>query len=234
MITLLFSCPHATCVIPGAHREMFKGAEEIVQSPEGWDPGALNLAQSLSMRFHVPLEYAGATRLLVDPDADGDGRWSRYAEGLGDASRERIFERHVAPYRDRLSQRAAGSLARGSKVLHISVHTLVSADGMVLLETPAGAVGAADIAGKWCSLMRHHDIQVRHEASAAPGAVHARLMNDHGRDAYLPLRLVVSQVFFLEGRPWKWDSLKRRVIDTLQTLLDEGPRVSGQEDLSSH
>ncbi len=63
MTVLLFSCDYATCAVPEAYRELFHGAEDIVTSPEGWDPGALNLAQGFSIKFRTPMIHGQYTRL---------------------------------------------------------------------------------------------------------------------------------------------------------------------------
>jgi hypothetical protein len=34
-------------------------------------------------------------------------------------------------------------------------------------------------------------------------------------DCYAQVRLGVSQSFFLEGRPWRWETLKKMLLDTL-------------------
>jgi predicted N-formylglutamate amidohydrolase len=57
MIAYLISCDHATCAVPEPYREIFRGSEEVVSSKEGWEPGALNLAQGFAMKFSTPLVH---------------------------------------------------------------------------------------------------------------------------------------------------------------------------------
>ena len=58
MTSFLITCCHATCAIPDAQRELFKDYEDRVTSEEGWEPGALNLAQGLAMKLYTPLVLA--------------------------------------------------------------------------------------------------------------------------------------------------------------------------------
>ena len=66
MTALLFSCENATCAVPEAFRELFRGSEDSVTSSRGWEPGSLNLAQAFAMKFRTPLVHGDVTRLLLD------------------------------------------------------------------------------------------------------------------------------------------------------------------------
>ena len=102
MVPLFFSCENATCAVPEAWRELFRGSEELVMSPEGWEPGALNLAQGFAMKFRTPLVHGDVTRLLIDLNAAGDERWSRFSRQLTDAQRVKLVERHETKFHDLL------------------------------------------------------------------------------------------------------------------------------------
>ena len=152
MTAYLISCEQATCAVPEAYREIFRGAEEEVESVDGWEPGALNLAQAFAMRFRTPLLHGDVTRLLIDIEQDGDQRWSRYSIKLAEATRLRIAERHEQPYRAQLGQRIAEDLRRHAAVLHVMVHTTATTDGTVTLETPPGAALAEKTAAAFDAL----------------------------------------------------------------------------------
>src|SRR6478735_2045366 len=139
MTAFLFSCDNATCAVPEAYREIFRGSEEVVGSTEGWEPGALNLAQGFAMKFRTPLVHGDVTRLLIDFAQDGDARWSRFSLKLPEATRGKVADRHERPYRLALNQRIAEDLRRHPALLHVMIHTDPATDGMVLLETPADA-----------------------------------------------------------------------------------------------
>ena len=87
MTAFLFSCDNATCAVPEAYREIFRGSEEVVASTEGWEPGSLNLAQGFAMKFRTPLVHGDVTRLLIDFGNDGDARWSRFSLKLPETTR---------------------------------------------------------------------------------------------------------------------------------------------------
>ena len=227
MIAFLISCENATCAVPEAYREIFRGAEDMVESAEGWEPGALNLAQALAMRLRTPLLHGDATRLLIDLEQDGDLRWSQYSKVLPEATRVRIAERHEHPYRTQLRQRITEDLRRHSALVHLTVHTEVTSEGMVTLTIPPAAALAKKIAGAWVMLLRAGGLEVRLLGNAEIPAMAASLAREFPADHYAQIRLAVSQSFFLEGRPWRWEVLKKLLVESFLQAAAEMPGGDG-------
>jgi len=219
MTAYLISCENATCAVPEAYRELFRGSEEVVMSPEGWEPGSLNLAQAFAMKFRTPLVHSDVTRLLIDFEKDGESRWSRFSIKLPEATRLRLADRHVQHYRTLLVQRIAEDLRRHATVLHVMVHTQPEADGRVILETPKGAVFAEKIAEAWTARLITFDLDVRHVRNAENHALGLALTASFPPEQYAQVRLIVSQTFFLNGRPWRWDTLKKLLLESLEQAL---------------
>lgn len=233
MTAYLISCENATCAVPEAYREIFRGSEEAVASTEGWEPGSLNLAQGFAMRFRTPLVHGDVTRLLIDFEEDGDARWSRFALKLPEATRLKIVDRHERPYRTQITQRIAEDLRRHAAVLHLIVHTEAATDGQVTLETPPGAVLAEPIATAWQARLKTSDLEVRHHRNAPVHAFAESLCRNFPPDQYAQLRLAVSQTFFLEGRPWRWETLKKLLLESLAEVVAEVTAVSDRESPST-
>jgi hypothetical protein len=233
MTAYLFSCENATCAVPEAYREIFRGSEDVVASTEGWEPGSLNLAQGFAMKFRTPLVHADVTRLLIDFEKDGDERWSRFSQQLPEATRLKVAERHEKPYRLMLKQRISEDLRRHAGVLHLMVHTDSTTDGRVTFETPKGGVLAEKIAAAWRLRLHVDDLDARHFRNSDGPALGEALSAEFPAEQYAQIRLMVSQSFFLEGRPWRWEPLKKRLIESLaQAVADAGP-VSAPESPST-
>lgn len=230
MTAYLISCDYATCAVPEAYREIFRGSEEIVSSPEGWEPGALNLAQGFAMRFRTPLVHGDVTRLLIDLEKQGDERWSRFAMKLPETTRAKVADRHERPYRLLLNQRIAEDLRRHPAVLHVMIHTDPTTDGGVVLETPEGGELAEKFAGAWRSRLSA-EVDVRQAVGADLGPLATSLSSGYPAQRYAQVRLSVSQTFFLEGRPLRWETVKRLLLDSL-SLAGEEVVVSGPESPS--
>ena len=221
MTAFLFSCDHATCAVPEAYREIFRGSEDIVGSAEGWEPGALNLAQGFAMKFRTPLVHGDVTRLLIDFQQDGDARWSRFSLKLPEATRVKVADRHERPYRTMLNQRIAEDLRRHEALLHVMIHTDPATDGLVMLETPPGAELAEKFASAWRSRLVAADVDVRQVRGAEPSPLGAALTAKFPASQYAQVKLSVSQTFFLEGRPWRWETLKKLLLESLVAVGNE-------------
>lgn len=226
MIACLFSCEHATCAVPEAFRELFKGSEETVASVKGWDPGALNLAQGFSMKFRTPLVHGDVTRLLIDLNEGGDKRWSRFSEKLPEATRAKLTDRHERPYRLALNTRITEDLSRYGAVVHVMVHTEEAGPGL-LLETPGTGL-AEDFAGEWRSRLEANGVDVRVVAGGIDGGLAEELCGKHPAERYALVRLKVPQCYFLEGKPLRWETLKKFLISSLAQAVD-GIKASEEE-----
>jgi hypothetical protein len=221
MMAFLFSCEHATCAVPEAYREIFRGHEEVLTSSEGWEPGVLNLAQGFAMKFRTPLVHGDVTRLLINLENDGDERWSRFTEPLPEATRVKLVDRHERPFRGALKQRIAEDLRRHDVLLHLMLHTDSTTDGLILLETPVGAVLAEKFAAAWRQRLVAANLDVRQVGGMNSSALGQSLSEVFSAESYAQMRVSISQSFFLEGRPWRWETLKKLLLESLATAAAE-------------
>jgi hypothetical protein len=101
---------------------------------------------------------------------------------------------------------------------------------MVMLETPVGAKLADRFAAAWRSRLAAADVDVRHVSGVEMSPLAATLSETFPVDRYAQVRLTVSQSFFLEGRPWRWETLKKLLLDSL-VLVGNEVVVSAPESL---
>jgi hypothetical protein len=221
MTALLFSCDNATCAVPDLYQEVFSGAGETLSSPEGWEPGALNLAQGLAMKFRTQSIYGDVTRLLIDLGKDGDARWSRFSKKLPETTRAKLVERHEKPYRLMLNERITDALLRHETVMHLLVHTDAKSSGKITFETPPNSPLAERFAKAWHAKLLAAGLNAQHVSGVAPSALGASVMKAFPAEKYAQIRLSVSQSFFLESRPMRWDLLKKQLVDSLNSLVAE-------------
>ena len=229
MTAFLFSCANATCAVPEAFRELFRGEEDAVASTEGWEPGALNLAQAFSMKFRTPLVHGDVTRLLINLEQEGGERWSRLSLQLPETTRSKLVDRHERPYRAQLIQRIGEDLRRHDAVWHVLVHTSPEIDGRLLLETTVAAPLAESAAAAWRGRLHAAELDVLHVRGVEPDALEAFLAQEFPAARYAQIRLTVSQSFFLEGRPWKWETAKQVLLESLVRAAAELEPISVRE-----
>jgi hypothetical protein len=233
MIHHLFSCSHATCAIPEAHREFFENAKDEVESTAGWEPGVLNLGQAFAMNFRTPLVHGDVTRLLINLEQDGDARWSAHSAKLPEGTRVKLAERHEKPYRMMLRQRIADGLQRGGVLLHLMLHTGADREGSIELETPQSNQAAEEIASLWRNQLVADGLYalLQHQSGMSP--LTRALTESHPTREYAQIRLTVSQSYFLEGRPQKWDFMKKKLMQTFREACTQYETFNAREDSSS-
>ncbi|TAG11164.1 MAG: hypothetical protein EAZ42_01700 [Verrucomicrobia bacterium] len=226
-LALLFSCENATCAIPEAYREFFVGSEEVVTSTQGWEPGALNLAQACAMRFRTPLVHGEVTRLLLNYEEPADDHWSEIAMKLPEATRKKLIDRHWRTYRQLLRNRIAEDLRRHTILLHCMIHTSPHEEGLILLESGRSAPLAEAIAAAWVKQMSSLDLDIRAVPNSDLSDLSNDLFKDQSATRYAQIHLRVAQSFFLEGKPWRWETLKKKLLDALATITQDPESFSG-------
>ena len=230
MIPAIFSCEHATCAVPEAYKEVLGSEQERITSPEGWDLGALNLAQALAMKFRTTLVHSEITRLILDCYLqDGnEKRWSDCSMKLTEVQREKLHERQYVPHLTSLRQRISTELERHSSVLHVSVHTFdpeLHPDLHISLLYSEGRVGESSLALHWLRNMQERlpELNIAGNQVFYPEQTKTildTLRKERSSAEYQGIELQVSNRFFLEGKPLRRDALKNGLFESLRLVLE--------------
>jgi predicted N-formylglutamate amidohydrolase len=120
----VISCEHGGNEIPPAYAHLFGGAQEVLRSHRGWDPGALPLFEQLQ-----PLaDFAKASttsRLLIELNRSlhHPELFSAYTRSLAQATREEIIRDYYLPYRQAIEKAIAGYVLKGETVYHLGIHS---------------------------------------------------------------------------------------------------------------
>jgi hypothetical protein len=214
MPSILITCSNATCAIPEANRELFKGSEELVTSTDGWEPGALNLAQGLAMRFSTPLIHGDVTRLLINLEQDGEKRWSKISSELPEATRNKLVERLEGKYRHAIAARLAEDFRRHDAVVHLDIHTAPIADGKILFEHIASPL-AQEISDKAVKLLPSSEVDSASVPLMEKTPFIRWLLESFPSEKYGIIRITVSQSFFMRSIPMRWETIKKSLIQAL-------------------
>ena len=218
MTSVLITCTNATCAVPEAYRDFFKGSEDHVTSPEGWEPGALNLAQGLAMKFSTPLIHGDVTRRLIDLEQDDEKRWSKISSKLPEVTRDKLVTRFEEKFRHPIEARLIEDSKRHDAVIHLLIHTAPLPDGKILFEY-IGSSCAADIAKVAATLLPSEV-----DASALPLMEKSPfvrwLIDSFDSEKYGIVRLTVSHSFFLQSIPMRWETIKKSLIQALVTAFN--------------
>jgi len=228
---LVVSCEHGGNRVPVAFADLFDGADALLATHRGWDPGALELARRIATRFDAPLHASTTTRLLVDLNRSIGHRqlFSGITRGLAAPEREAILEGYYRPHRAVVEGAVDVHVAAGRQVVHVASHSFTPIlDGIERdvdigwLYDPRRPAEAA-FAARWMHsfgrrapglrLRRNQPYRGRSDGLAS------LLRSRHADAAYAGIELEVNQRFFEAGGP-SWPELQSRLVDSLAAALD--------------
>lgn len=122
-MSIIITCEHAGNTVPAEYGFLFREAPaDLLESHRGWDPGAWDVARSISERLHLPLYGCHTTRLLIEVNRSPwhNELFSEFTRGLGPGHKEGLMSAVYKAYRDPIEQFIRHS---GKPVLHFSIHS---------------------------------------------------------------------------------------------------------------
>jgi predicted N-formylglutamate amidohydrolase len=124
MLKIIITCEHATNQIPPEFSELFKESKARLQSHEGWDIGAKEIA--LAFAQNADYAYFGiVSRLLIELNRSlhHPHLFSDLSKHLSLKARRQLIVNYYLPYRDEVTTTIEQLIQEGHHVLHLSVHT---------------------------------------------------------------------------------------------------------------
>lgn len=124
-VAVLVTCEHGGNRIPADLAPRFRGMGRTLRSHRGYDPGALIMARALAAALDAPLVASTVSRLVIDLNRSlhHPRVWSQATRALPRERRERIVQRHYAPYRRQVEDAVAARVREGRMVVHLSSHS---------------------------------------------------------------------------------------------------------------
>lgn len=162
MIRWILTCEHGGHRVPVRWRELFVGAENVLQSHRGWDRGALSTYKTLVPEIADAAFHSTTTRLLVDLNRSLHHRslFSEFTRVLPESQRREIILQHYLPYRERVADTIAKWRQADDTVIHLSIHSFTPVmDGHVrnadvgLLYDP-GRELERTVCRQWCGRLK--------------------------------------------------------------------------------
>jgi predicted N-formylglutamate amidohydrolase len=122
---IVLTCEHGGRQIPAIYRSLFSGADDVLRSHRGWDPGALAVAEAMAVRLGADLFSSTTSRLLVELNRSLGHRslFSNYTDSLSEEERQEIIDKYWQPYRDEVTGHMEELVTAGRRVIHLSIHS---------------------------------------------------------------------------------------------------------------
>jgi hypothetical protein len=213
----VLSCEPATSAVPEWHRELFKGHEETLAT-EGWSPGSLNLAQAFATKLRTLLAHGDITKLLVDFSCrpDDPERFSRFSKKLSEEQLRKLDERHHLAHINLLKQRIREELNREGSALHLSIRA-DDRPGMAVVELvhdPAREI-ESNFVRKWAETLRGAAPEITVMTVVDPNYGLSSVLREEFSAGFGSVCVVAARSSFLEGKPLRWEKLKKLLLETM-------------------
>lgn len=228
-MNLLVTCEHGGNDVPRQYRGVFRGAERVLRSHRGWDPGALELAERMAGALRAPIIAATVSRLVVDVNRSlsNPAVFSEWARQLDDAGRARLVAEHYLPYRGLVERRVRALASRGP-VLHVSVHSFtpvlrgVRRDADIGLLYDPSRRAEREISAAWREALGavapRLRVRMNYPYRGTSDGLTTALRKQFGPASYAGIELEISQRL-VSGHGWR--SVQGAIIRSMSAVTEE-------------
>jgi predicted N-formylglutamate amidohydrolase len=227
---VVITCEHGGNVIPSKWNSLFEGADDVLATHRGYDPGALELANRFARELQAPIVSSTVSRLLVELNRSPDHPqlFSEFTGRLDETAREELLKGYYEPYRAQVRKFMERGIAEAGCVVHLSVHSFTPVWDGVVREVDVGLLydperpGEKQFCDAWNEALSTYDddLRVRHNApyEGTSDGLTTLLRTVYPADLYLGIELEVNQRFPLTEKP-KWPALQSACIETFLAAL---------------
>lgn len=227
----IISCEHAGNEVPAQYQTLFKGADEILNSHRGWDPGSSELAKTLAAKTNSELFTHAFTRLFIELNrSPGHPKlFSEFSRNLKKAEKQHVIKKYYLPHRNKVIEAIKQNASLNHPIIHISVHTFTPVlDGIErtfeigLLYDPK-RIQEKNVCHNWKSLLNYFlpDFRIRMNQpyKGASDGFTTFLRKTFDEKLYLGIELEVNQKLYFEGDS-KWLQTCSKIGESLSRLRE--------------
>lgn len=225
-VRFVVSCEHATNEVPEKYYELFEGAEEILQSHRGWDPGALEVTLDLAERLKVIPHLYPYTRLLIEPNRSlgSPQLFSEYSNDLTVEEKQWLVANYYQPYRNLVEEEIEEHIQNGYKVIHLSMHSFTPVWNGKEREVEIGLLfdnqrsSEKQFCERWIEQLQsscNHTIRPNEPYHGADDGLTTYLRTRFTEEEYLGIEIEVSQKFGVEERKEIVGSLRDGLVSLM-------------------
>lgn len=226
-LAYLVTCEHGGNRIPTPYRGCFAGAEAVLHTHRGYDPGALPMARGLARKLGAPLIASTTSRLLIELNRSP---WhpllfSEFTRPLDAAARAQIRARYYTPYRDEVEAAITHLSRTGACVIHLSSHSFTPELHGVIRHADVGLLyDPQRLAEKaFCRNWKHRlaalapqlRVRLNYPYRGNSDGLTAYLRRRFAPNRYLGVELEINQRFYMRDRA-AWNRLRRAILISVE------------------
>ncbi len=226
------TCEHGGNHIPAAYRPLFAAAESTLKSHRGWDPGALRIGKVMSQILDTRLFFSKTSRLLIELNRSLGHRslFSEFTASLPSEVQQAITNKYWLPYRNEVTACLDTMIQRGSRVIHLSVHSFTPVWEAKLRRTNIGLLydprraGERAFCGQWKTNLRaarpdlvvHSNQPYQGKADGFTTSLRRRFDQDgSSRGEYIGVEIEINQAMIHPATAAQIKSIARLLCDGL-------------------
>lgn len=220
---MLLTCEHAGYDVPDQYRPLFKDADLILNSHRGWDPGALELAETLSELWNVRLHSYSFSRLLIELNRSEHHQklYSEFTRSADKEIKKNLLEQIYRPYREEILNEVRESILNSGLLVHVSVHTFTpvlygkNRDFDIGLLYDPGRSTEKQIAAGWkTGLSKHFRVRMNQPYKGTSDGLTTTLRNCFPAEQYIGIELEVNQKYYFKGKT-DWLKICHKIAENL-------------------
>jgi predicted N-formylglutamate amidohydrolase len=225
---LIISCEHASYAIPVEYRYLFASDSAVLTTHEGYDIGALELAQRLAKLADYAL-FANTSRLLVELNRSlhHPKLFSRFTQPLTKDQRQGVLSQYYHPYRQQLEDAMQLAIINKQRIIHLSIHSFTpelhgqKRDCAIGLLYDSRRKREKDLCHTWRKLLLRQNgelrIRMNYPYAGKADGFTTYLRQQFDEQHYLGIELEVNQQFPLH-KPAAWQELQQKIYASVEQL----------------
>lgn len=227
----IISCEHAGNLVPDEYQYLFEGAGDMLKSHRGWDPGSLELAQTLAKITGFHLYSYPFTRLLIEPNRSitHHNLFSEITKKLDRDVKIEIIEKYYLAHRNRIINAVKENASQKRPTIHIGVHTFtpildnVERDFEIGLLYDPNRILEKKYCKIWKSLLKarfpQFRIRMNQPYQGSSDGFTTFLRKTYDEKYYLGIELEMNQRFYFDPK-YEWNQICKGVAHSLLRLKE--------------
>lgn len=227
---VLITCEHGGNHIPPEWHYLFAGANGILQSHRGWDPGALELAREIAAAFKIKLISSETSRLLIDLNRSLHHRelFSEFTRSCDTDTKHAIIDEIYLPYRNHVEAVTAAAVNNRRTVAHFSIHSFTPVLGNLSRQTDIGLLYDPErkpekrICNEFQKTIKRiapaWRVRRNYPYRGVADGLTTHLRKKYTEAEYCGIELEINQKNVSDRK--QWHSLKQTIISALGRVLD--------------
>lgn len=227
---VIVTCEHGGNYVPPEYQALFEPHKTILETHQGYDPGALPMAEKFAQTCADDFFYSTNCRLLIDLNRSLHHRnsFSFITGSLPSAAKETIIQNYFHPYRDTVAETMRAWIQKNFKIIHLSVHSYTPTLNYQVRNNDIGLLydsrrkNEKKFCEQWKQQLLHADknliIRYNYPYLGKADGFATYLRKQLSPLNYLNVELEVNQKFYMHQKP-KYEKITQALITTFQKVV---------------